>query len=390
MADFILKAKGDTKYITVSDLEVTLSWRSAVDLDLVAFYRRIDGSVGGVFSTNYIGGSMGSLNSFPFMRLSGDALESDGVEASVEELKIAQLNEIDQLYILALNQTDARDQRASSFSEYDISVQVKTSRGEVFEVPLRDDTRGAVALICRIDNSNQIVGPQLINECRVMSLEAFQRDIPGARTLNVGQKLILRAKESAVIERQSSHHPIHGCLRWTAPVDLDLHCFYLSAGALSGQAPPQPKAGFLSRLFSFGISPDENPRVHHIYFGRRGSLQSEPYICLDHDAGIGDEGGDNEENIEIAKTTHLDALLFVANIYNKPDAVFGSYDGAVSIRSGSQEIEAQLTSHDQGAWAWIALVDCRGDSLRVSSVNEISSDKPTYQDFLRLTEGANT
>jgi uncharacterized protein involved in tellurium resistance len=383
MADFVLKAKGESKYIAVSELNVILSWRSAVDLDLVAFYKSTEGSFGGVFSPSYPGGSFGSLTTHPFMELSGDALESDGEEASEEELKVAQLEGIDQLYIIALNQTDARAQRARSFSDYDISVQVKTSRGETFQVPLQESKAGHVALICRIDNSNRVVGPQLINEGRVMSLEELYQEVPGSNLLQVNSKLVLKAKESAVIERTSSHHPVHACLRWTAPVDLDLHCFYLTAGGLSASTQA-PKRGFFARLFSSSSSSSSSNQVNHIYFGQRGSLRTPPYIELDHDAGIGDEGGDNEENIEIAQTTHLDALLFVANIYNKPDAVFGSYDGLVSVKSGASEVEAPLISRDRGAWAWIALVDCRAESLRVLSVNEVSQNRPTYADFVRL------
>jgi uncharacterized protein involved in tellurium resistance len=191
MVDFVLKAKGESKYITVSDLTVTLSWRSAVDLDLVAFYQNNQNEVGGIFSTSYFGGTHGTLDAFPFMQLSGDELESDGEEASEEELRVTQLDGVQQLYILALNQTDARQRRASSLSDYEITVQVSTSRGEVFEVPLNDPKEGPVALLCRIDNSNRVVGPQLINEGRVMSIEEFHRDIPGATTLNIDQKLIL-------------------------------------------------------------------------------------------------------------------------------------------------------------------------------------------------------
>ncbi len=377
--DFVLKAKGESKYISVQDLTVTLRWRSAVDLDLVAFYKRKDGGEGGVFSTNYLGGHLGDLARFPFMQLSGDALESDGREASEEVMRVASLSEVAQLYILALNQTAAREggerggEGGARFSDYDLSVQVKTGRGEVFEVPLgAQGAGGVVALVCRIDNTNAITGPQLISEGRVMLLEEFYAEVPGARALRVGQKLILRAKgESAPLARPRVDMPVHARLSWTAAVDLDLHCFYVKRGELGG--------GLLSRLFG-GISGS----LHRVYFGERGSLREPPFICLDQDAGIGDKGGENEENIELSKTEHLDALLFAANIFNKPDASFGDYDGAVTVRCGEQEVVAPLRARERGAWALIALVDCRGGQLRVVSVDEVQRERPTLSQVRSL------
>jgi len=379
---FVLKAKGERTYISVQDFTVTLRWRSAVDLDLVAFYRRKDGAEGGVFSTHYLGGDHGALGRFPFMELSGDALESDGRQASEEALRVARLDEVAQLYILALNQTAAREtdprgeEGAARFGDCDLSVEIKTGRGEAFEVPLgRAEERGVVALVCRIDNTNAITGPQLIREGRVMTLDAFYAEVPGARALRVGQKLILRAKgSSAPLARPRADMPVHARLTWTAPVDLDLHCFYVRRGGLGG--------GLLRRLFGLG-----GGALHRVYFGERGSLREEPFICLDQDAGVGDRGGANEENIELARTAHLDAVLFAAHIFNKPDSCFRDYDGAVAVRCGDQEVEVPLRAPARGAWALIALVDCRGETLRVVSVDEVQRDRPSLSQVRALTSG---
>ena len=370
--DFVLKAKGESKHLSVGALGVSLSWRGAVDLDLVAFYRAHDGREGGVFSDNYLGGDLGSLNRFPYLELSGDELEAVGAARSEEVMSVAKLDDLAQVYILAMNHTDASQGRARSFNEIDVRVEVTTDRGQTFRVPLSSPERGEVALLCRLDNTNKITGPQLINEARVMRLAEFYQEIPGSRALQVSQKLILRSKgEVGALKRTASDAPIHATLRWTAPVDLDLHCFYLPKGTL--------KSGFFSRLFSL-----EGNQAKQIYFGWRGSLTSTPYIELDHDAGIGDEGGDNEENIEIASTSAVDAVLFVANIFNKPRARFGSYDGRVSVRSDSHEIEVPLTCQDEGAWAWVALIDCRTDELRVININHTTSQKPSRSDIEHL------
>ena len=76
-------------------LKVSLIWTSAVDLDLMAFYKTKDGRTGGVYSNNYAGGSLGDLNQFPFIQLAGD----EGVGAlggdNREDLRIANLDDYD-------------------------------------------------------------------------------------------------------------------------------------------------------------------------------------------------------------------------------------------------------------------------------------------------------
>ena len=65
-----LKQKGANAIIgDFKQLKVSLIWTSPVDLDLMAFYKTKDGRVGGVYSDNYAGGSLGDLNSFPVMRV---------------------------------------------------------------------------------------------------------------------------------------------------------------------------------------------------------------------------------------------------------------------------------------------------------------------------------
>ena len=115
-----LKQKGANAVIgTFRQMKVSLIWTAAVDLDLMAFYKTRDGKTGGIWSKNYAGGSYGDLNGFPFIQLSGDA----GVGASSgdkrEELRIAKLDDFEELYIVAVNFTDAIAGSGRTFSNYD-------------------------------------------------------------------------------------------------------------------------------------------------------------------------------------------------------------------------------------------------------------------------------
>ncbi len=181
-AKVTLKTKGEEVYIPVKQLMVTLKWTADVDLDLMAFYKAKDGRTGGVFSDNYPGGTMGDLNAFPHIQLSGDA----GVGAvggdNEEVLRITKLDELEELYICALNYTDATEKKKSSFSEYDGGVVLTDDRGESVAVPLNSAEKGNIAIIAKIDNSNPI-GAKMINENRIVDLATFGEVIPGANLL---------------------------------------------------------------------------------------------------------------------------------------------------------------------------------------------------------------
>ncbi len=181
-AKVVLKTKGEEAHISVKQLMVTLKWTKDVDLDLMAFYKAKDGSTGAVFSDNYPGGTMGSLNSFPYIQLSGDA----GVGAvggdNEEALRITKLDDLAELYICTLNYTDASQKKESSFSEYDGGVVVTDDKGESVAVHLDSTDKGYIAIIAKIDNSSPI-GAKMINENRIIDLATFAETIPGAKLL---------------------------------------------------------------------------------------------------------------------------------------------------------------------------------------------------------------
>lgn len=182
-----LKTKGEIASLpTVKQLVVTLSWSSAVDLDLMAFYTTKDGTHGACYSDQISQDikSLGDLNNFPFMKLSGDAgvgKETEGDES--EELKIIKLDDIAMVRLVALNYkaVKAKDAEAS-FSDLNGHITILTEKGEVFDVPLNNTDKGTVAHIATIDNTSPI-GAQLKMEDTVMNLGQLVETIPGADAL---------------------------------------------------------------------------------------------------------------------------------------------------------------------------------------------------------------
>jgi len=91
-----------------------------------------------------------------------------------EVLHITKLNELAELYIGAVNFTDAVQNRNQSFSNYDAQVAVVDNKGKLAEVPLDSQEPGVVAVIPKIDNTNA-TGVKLVNENRVMDVATFPK-----------------------------------------------------------------------------------------------------------------------------------------------------------------------------------------------------------------------
>lgn len=231
-----LKTKGQEAYVSVKQLMVTLQWTASVDLDLMAFYKTKDGRMGGIFSDNYAGGDMGSLNTFPFIQLSADAGVGATGGQNEEVIRITQLDDMAEVYICTINFTDASQGQESRFSKYDAQVTVVDDKGENVSVPLDSSQSGVVAVIAKIDNSG-FMGAKLVNENRIMSMAEFQANIPGANQLNLASKIVLKKKGESVTLKPKSGGKVGEIL-----VNLNWN------------QRPQPKqsGGLLSKMFGGG------------------------------------------------------------------------------------------------------------------------------------------
>lgn len=176
-----LKDKGEEANLPeIKQAVVTLGWQSDVDLDLMAFIEKKDGSNHGVFTDN-LNGDMGNLNAFPFMTLSEDAGVGATGGDNQEVIKMTKIDDtINKIRFVALNYTDAKNKNPdASFSQYGGKINFMNETGEAFEVDLNSEEKGTVALIATIDNSSPI-GAKISNDSKVMDLDTFLSEIPGA------------------------------------------------------------------------------------------------------------------------------------------------------------------------------------------------------------------
>lgn len=174
---------------------------------------------------------------------------------------------------------------------------------------------------------------------------------------------------------------LHCTLLWTRPVDLDFHAYYLTKDTQNSNRVE--KRGILSKLFGT-TNQAIGKKEGRVYFGNRGNKNSFPYIYLDQDAGIGDVGGDNEENLYFTDLEYQDYILIVANIFGKSSASFASYDGKVILTANGQEFTVPLTSNEKGSYCVVAYIDNTGDEPKLINVNRTFVNKPTVSSFLGI------
>ena len=163
------------------------------------------------------------------------------------------------------------------------------------------------------------------------------------------RRVVLSVGESTRLNISRPINKINVRLQWTAAVDLDLHAFY------------RTKSG------------DEE----HVYFGNR----EESHITLDTDAGIGDRGGQNEENITITTLSEFEEILFATEIFNKGGS-YADYDARVTIQTNNgDDIVVPLTSRERADWCVIAKIDNAANGPTVTNVNRVTDEEPTVERF---------
>lgn len=193
--------------------------------------------------------------------------------------------------------------------------------------------------------------------------------------MEISQKIVLKEKgDSAIIGVKD----LVATLSWTDSVDLDLYAIYQTKDSGSVK-----KKGFFQNLMSSDAPINKNGKV---YYGSKGSLRSFPHISLDKDSGIGDTGGENEENLRFADLASMDHVLIVANVFAKPNANFANYNGKVTVKTkDGKGFEVPLTSNEKGKnWCVVAHVDNTNavTGPRLINVNKACSSEPRIQDVL--------
>jgi tellurite resistance protein TerA len=358
-----LKQKGNSAQIGgFKQLKAELRWTAEVDLDLMAFYVTKDGRRGGVYSPNFSGGSLGSLNAFPFIELSGDA----GVGAvggdNVEELKIAKIDELEELYICAINFTDATAGEHNTFSNYDARVVISTDSGETHEVTLASNESGSAVILAKFISN--FMGLSVENSSDVMPFARFQSSVPGATELRLESKIVLKQKGDSIEIKGKGEGEIVINLNWhqgetkkgffgglvggSGEIDLDLGCFFEMRDGTRGVID--------------GLQFSDNPSL-------QGSLHSVPYIYHLGDDRSGGSSAGEFIKVNLAKISELRRMTIYTFIYEGV-AKWNDTDAVIRVQvPGKPEIIVEMgKSNESASFCSIAELRFTGQSISLTKL----------------------
>ena len=170
------------------------------------------------------------------------------------------------------------------------------------------------------------------------------------RVVTAGNRnVILAVGESAKLDTSNPITKVNIRLQWSAAVDLDLHAFY------------RTKSG------------DEGV----VWFVAKDG----PCMRLDTDAGVGNRGGQNEENITITSLDGFQEILFATKIFSKGGS-YRDYDGRVAVQTNNgDDIQVPLTSRERADWCVIAKLSNDVNGPTIMNLNKVTDSEPAVGDF---------
>lgn len=161
--------------------KIWLLWKHDIDLDLMLFYKTIEGKEGGVFPDYYRQNKddLGSYNDFPYICLTiDDRPPSIEVKENCEDIRFRKIdNLISEIYILILDFNSSIDNVPVDFTTYDSLLIIQFNAETFVEIPVNSSVKGSVYLICRINNDKGVI--KILNESKCISLKEAYKLIPG-------------------------------------------------------------------------------------------------------------------------------------------------------------------------------------------------------------------
>lgn len=167
-------------------LKVKLVWDSYDSLDLCAFYLAKDGTVGGVFPSEYKNKKevSGSLNTFPYMLYIEECDYSDEeIDTCQDQIWIKNLSKIDKVCFVAIDYDAAINEIDAKFSEDKAKLLINNELKTIFQAELYSSSQGCVYSICSIVNETDGLYICNHNDNLVMDLATAFEHIPGFSTI---------------------------------------------------------------------------------------------------------------------------------------------------------------------------------------------------------------
>lgn len=275
-------------------------------------------------------------------------IDGDGVMSQIRDGYLRLLDQFTELTRFAFSGSDFKDEKAIIVGEiYFKDVWRFSAVGQGFN--------GGLSALLRYFGGQEIIEPTLSES----QTRTIQTQPPKPVMITLAKK---GEKSTINLNKKVTANQILAKLTWTDKVDLDLHAFVIS------------KSG----------------KFEHIFFANKGSVKSSPYIYLDKDSGVGATGGDNEENITVAKVDDIRILVFATHIFRflpflHSNDNFSKYNGKVVVTSSSGDvITVPMNSKEKGRWCLIAGVINDSAGLYVYNINRVEQNEPTKESIERF------
>ncbi len=184
----VLKKKNETHSLSPASLAgaiITLIWTSLLDLDVMMFFKKKDGTLGGVFSDEYPGGDLHGS----FAEHSGDAgVECEAGEKS-ETITLKQIpDDIEQIDVMCLDYTAASEGRKTSFSELMAKISIQAPGQQPIEIHMDPDSEkqsdegiglGILRITRKADGNLEMKN----HSVHYHTLQEIVKDVPGFEAL---------------------------------------------------------------------------------------------------------------------------------------------------------------------------------------------------------------
>jgi len=163
-----LQKKGQEAQLgSIKQFLVTLKWTTAADFDLAALYEGKDGKIGMVYF-----GALGDLNTYPFMQLSGDEGVGDSGGENSEEMRVANIDDISNIWIICWDYTAVEAGTPARFDSSDVTVSLTDDSGTNHEVGLDSGEMGNVCCVAQVDNTSPM-GAKFVNTSKAGTLKGL-------------------------------------------------------------------------------------------------------------------------------------------------------------------------------------------------------------------------
>ena len=331
------------------NLKIKLRWKGTRSYVLGIVMCGKNGSKG-YHIAGFSGSFQNNLTGWPFVSVE----QTEKYEGSwrIREAQIASMNKFTEVSIIVIDIQSILSGNFGSFFRDKLECQISVGSSNHI-LKYSDKTPNECAYIAHINT--KMMSVECTHKSNSISLNDIKR-INGAQWLTSPQRVFLY--NNSVKELPSGS--IYVYCKWQANINIDLHCFYKIKKSTS----------FIQKILK---------NTGHVSFLNQGKLSRKPYIELDLEESLFRTSNQKFQCLNINNVQRFEEVLIALNVFEKPNANFGSYNLEFFILSSASFFHFKINSSDRGPWRRIFTIKKNTDGKAYLHVlEETSRDMPTF------------